>query len=367
MTNPKILRWLDLLAALLARRSPATFLDLARDVPAYLTDGSVAIRKPSPTLKRMFERDKLELRELGIPLESEGDEGDEERAYVLRTKDFYLPYLALMTERGLEVPSKVDRYGYHSLATLAFEPDELEAIRDAANRVTRVGDPALSEDARSAMQKLAFDLPLGATHGSSDDTTVISTSARPDPRMLATLGDALIRRKAVSVVYHGAAAGEQTSRTLELYGLFFLLGHWYVAARDTTKEGVRNFRVSRIVKAKANAAREGTPDYTVPKEFVLREHAQSRPAWELGDGGGVQALVEFRGSTGAVRAASVLGQSVEGNEHVRRFSVRRVDSFARWLLSFGGDAIPQSPIELVSEYDALIARTRALYARSGDV
>ena len=181
MTNPKILRWLDLLAALLARRSPATFLDLARDVPAYLTDGSVAIRKPSPTLKRMFERDKLELRELGIPLESEGDEGDEERAYVLRTKDFYLPYLALMTERGLEVPSKVDRYGYHSLATLAFEPDELEAIRDAANRVTRVGDPALSEDARSAMQKLAFDLPLGATHGSSDDTTVISTSARPDP------------------------------------------------------------------------------------------------------------------------------------------------------------------------------------------
>ena len=46
MPNPKILRWLDLLAALLARRSPATFLDFARDVPAYLTDGSVAARKP---------------------------------------------------------------------------------------------------------------------------------------------------------------------------------------------------------------------------------------------------------------------------------------------------------------------------------
>jgi proteasome accessory factor B len=365
--NPKILRWLDLLAALLARRSPATFLDFARDVPAYLRDGSVAARKPSPTVKRMFERDKLELRELGIPLESEGDEGDEERAYVLRTKDFYLPYLALMTERGLVGPSKVDRYGYHSLATLAFEPDELEAIRDAASRVTQVGDPALSEDTRSALQKLAFDLPMGATDGPSGDAAVISTPARPDPRILAALGEALIRRKAVSVVYQGAAAGEQTERTLELYGLFFLLGHWYVAAHDRAKEGVRNFRVSRVRKAIVSASSEGTPDYTVPTTFVLREHAKSRRAWEIGDGGGLEALVEFRGSTGAVRAASALGQSVEGNDQVRLFSVRRVDTFARWLLSFGGDAVPQSPTELVSEYEALVERTRALYARPGAV
>jgi hypothetical protein len=35
MKSPKIQRWIDLLAALLARRWPATFDELIRDVPAY--------------------------------------------------------------------------------------------------------------------------------------------------------------------------------------------------------------------------------------------------------------------------------------------------------------------------------------------
>jgi len=38
---PKVQRWVDIIAALLARRSHATFEELARDVPAYLADGSV--------------------------------------------------------------------------------------------------------------------------------------------------------------------------------------------------------------------------------------------------------------------------------------------------------------------------------------
>ena len=62
MQSNKLHRWLDFLAALLARRAPATFVELAREIPGYLADGSVAGNKPSDTLKRMFERDKLERR-----------------------------------------------------------------------------------------------------------------------------------------------------------------------------------------------------------------------------------------------------------------------------------------------------------------
>ena len=149
MTTPKIQRWLDLLAALLARRAPVSFVELARDVPAYVADGSVASGTPSPTLKRMFERDKLELRELGVPIVSVGDEGDDDTAYQLRTRDFYLPYLAIVSERGVQSPAKVERYGYRSLQSLAFEPDELEAIRDAARRAIAIGDESLSGDALS--------------------------------------------------------------------------------------------------------------------------------------------------------------------------------------------------------------------------
>ena len=60
--NSKVQRWIDLLAALLSRQLPSSFEELRGDVPAYAAgDG--------PTLMRMFERDKDELRAFGVPIE----------------------------------------------------------------------------------------------------------------------------------------------------------------------------------------------------------------------------------------------------------------------------------------------------------
>jgi proteasome accessory factor B len=63
-TAPKIQRWIDLLAALLRRHYPATFEELIRDVPAYGGSQSQDARR------RMFERDKDELRGFGVPIET---------------------------------------------------------------------------------------------------------------------------------------------------------------------------------------------------------------------------------------------------------------------------------------------------------
>ena len=358
--TPKLQRWMDLLAALLGHRLPATFEQLAQDVPAYLADGSVARGEPSPTVKRMFERDKVELRELGVPIETVGEEGSEESSYRLRAKDFYLPYLGIVSARGLETPSRVDRFGYHSLATLAFEPDELQAIVDGARLVEQAGDPALADDAHRAMRKLAFDLPVGATDGPT--AAIVPPASRAEPRTLATLGDALFRRKCVTFSYHSMGAGEGAARSVEPYGLFFIGGHWYLAGRDVEKDARRNYRVSRIESVKVNHKRAGSADYVIPDEFSLREHAKSRQAWEIGDGDVFEAVVEFRGESGAVRAAAALGRADEASPALRRFDVRRTDSFARWLLAFAGDAHPLSPASLVDEYAALVERTRAIYA-----
>ena len=89
--STKLQRWIDLLAALLGHRMPVTFAELAKEVPGYLDDGSVAAGNPSASLKRMFERDKDVLLALGVPIESIGEEGSEESAYRVRTKDIYLP------------------------------------------------------------------------------------------------------------------------------------------------------------------------------------------------------------------------------------------------------------------------------------
>lgn len=64
MKPPKIQRWIDLLAALLRRHYPVTFDQLIDQVPAYTAE-----QKPE-SRRRTFERDKLELRKFGVPIEA---------------------------------------------------------------------------------------------------------------------------------------------------------------------------------------------------------------------------------------------------------------------------------------------------------
>jgi predicted DNA-binding transcriptional regulator YafY len=153
-------------------------------------------------------------------------------------------------------------------------------------------------------------------------------------------------------------------RTVEPYGLFFQSGVWYLAGRDTEKDALRNFRVSRMTDVKMNTSKAQSEDYGVPKSFRLTTHARSREAWEIGDGDAEEMIVEFSGESGATRAAAALGAPV-GKTKRRSFQVRRVDSFARWLLSFAGEARPVSPPSLVSAYAHAVRETLAVYTEAG--
>lgn len=360
-TAAKAQRWVDLIAALLAKRFPLTFEQLAREVPAYLAGGSVDAGQPSASLKRMFERDKKELRALGVPIETRGKDGDPDAAYQLRTSDFYLPYLTLVTPRGTTRPRESDRYGYRSLAKLTFEPDELVAVEEASRRARELGDPVLAADAECAMRKLAFDLPIDPERAPSEH--LVPPRARAEPEVLQAIGDALVHRKRITFTYDSMSSRSTSTREVEPYGLFFLNSHWYLAARPTDGDVIKNFRVSRMCDVVPNTRRAGTPDYDIPETFHLREHGRSRQAWELGDGDAADVIVEFRGQSGATVAGAQLGTAIEGAPDRRSFRVRRMDAFARWLLSFAGEAVPVTPPELVETVAEQLRATRALYAR----
>jgi len=62
-------------------------------------------------------------------------------------------------------------------------------------------------------------------------------------------------------------------------------------------------------------------------------------------------------------AAARLGAEVKDHPDRRRFQVRRVDAFARWLLSLAGDATPVAPPELVEEYRRVARATAEVYTR----
>src|SRR5688572_797682 len=351
--HTKLQRWTDLIAALLARKFPVTFDELAREVPAYAA-GLRPTRKN--TVKRMFERDKDELKAFGVLIEVLTIEKGKSTGYRYRLdpRRFYLPYLILSREG--ERPAKGSRFG--PLPEVAFEPAEVDALAHALKRLHSLGDPKLRDDASAALAKLGFDLPIFPA--APVDVTILSGD-RVTRAIFNALTQSLRRRKFITFRYRAPASGIGTSRRVRPYGLFFIHAHWYLAAFDDDRDAVRNFRVSRMSAVKVSTSRPQMADFDIPVDFRLQQHAQSRAAWDLGDGEPMTADVQFTGSSGAARAAATIGDAVEEREQVRRFAVRRLNTFARWLLSLAGDAIPLSPPELVSAWRALAHETLKVY------
>jgi proteasome accessory factor B len=367
LTGPeqKLQRWVDLLAALLVRQRYATFDDLAKDVPGYDLG-----RGQRESVMRTFERDKDELRRFGVPIETVPDADGEPLGYRLQRKAFYLPYLLVSArERDSQRNATRPQHANRAFEALAFEPDELDAIIEAAARVHALGDPVLISEADAAIRKMALDLPLGAVvedavagRTATSRPTVVPPRRQADRAVFERLSDALARHKVVTFDYYTMERAEMATRTVEPYGLFFVSSHWYLAAHDKDRSALRNFRLSRIARVKVNTKKAQSVDYEIPSTFSLREHAQTREPWEIGDAPAMVAVVEFTALTGATRAALELGRAVEGNPIRREFDVRRLDAFARWLLSFGGDVRPVEPEALRTEFERVTRETLARYA-----
>lgn len=360
----KLHRWLDVLAALLSHRYPVALTELRRFVPGY----------DDPTVKddsilRMFERDKDELRELGITIDTLAPDADGVVKYQLRATDYYLPLLSvceglLPSQTELrQLPRRPAGIGYAALPTVVLTPDESQALRRAAARVSGLGHPALAADAASALRKLQFDI--------DDFAAALPAAAtlRVDSAVFDELSDAIPLRKRVRFNYHSMSRDSVAERTVDPYGLVFLTGHWYLVARDVAADALRQFRLSRIRDVALTNSKRQHPDFAVPADFDLSVFASSKQAWEIGHGEQHDVVVALRGSSGVVAQHAVLGEAVlvptDDALHalteqytLRRFRVRRMDVFLRWLLSFAGDARPVAPPGVVEAWRTLLRTTR---------
>jgi proteasome accessory factor B len=353
----KLQRWTDLLAALLRHhRSGATFTQIRAQVPGYY-DPTTDNTERHPSIERTFERDKDELRALGVPIESViGDDGAFSR-YRLKHKDFYLPYLEL--EGASDQPRVVNDDGYRSLPRVGFEPDHIAALVRGATLVAELGDAALAHEARMGLRRLAHDLPIDATLTAP---VRIVTDGTLDDALLDTLGDAVRRRKRVRFRYHSIERDVISERDVAPYGIAHINGNWYLAGLDAHADGLRNFRVRRMQDVSVSKNAPGTPEFDVPADFDLWAHTRSRASWDLGDTDVEEIHVRFVESAGYINPARELGDALDDDPDVRVFRVRRRDAFLRWILGFAGGARIVAPEPVVAEYRALIAATAALYA-----
>jgi predicted DNA-binding transcriptional regulator YafY len=350
-TSAKLQRWMDLIATLLAHRYGVTLAELRESVPGYAGGSTESSR-------RTFERDKDELRRLGVPITTRGTVGAEDSRYIIASDRFYLPYLAVVTPRGRIAPKAVDKYGYHSVGKLDLSDIEVALLADAAARVRQLGDPVLAADAGHALAKLAVDIP-------ADTLSPTPNVALVPPRRVAAgsvfeqLTDALLRRKSVTFTYYGIERDETERRVVLAYGLAFTSGHWYLHAMDPSRGAVRRFRVARMRDVAVNPRTPNTEDFAIPAHFSLADRARPVPAWELGDDAAIDVTVRFAASNGWVRSARAHGDAVRDDKSLTRYTVRRVDAFCRWLLALAGDAEPVSPPDVVRAWKELAKRTMA--------
>lgn len=198
----KLDRLLNLVAALLEATVPMTAEEIREKVPGYSTDSADAFH-------RAFERDKDDLRELGVPVET------------VTVGHHEQPKSAYTIDR--------DRY---ELPDPGFDADELAALHLATAAVQLDGLDA--DDAADGLRKLGGLVPGDAP----PDRAVGGALPRPDS--LLELFVAVVERREATFGY-----GE-SRRTLEPHRLQFERGRWYLSGHDTLRDDQRSFRLDRI-------------------------------------------------------------------------------------------------------------------------
>jgi predicted DNA-binding transcriptional regulator YafY len=411
----KVQRWLDLIAYLVGRRLPVSVGELMERLPAYAEPWAQGDEKARKSVRRKFERDKDELRELGIPIETVpyrvGPLGEEVTGYRIRRKDFYLPYLKLLAQAGEEekkegggVGNQDGGPGFPTPPEPGRAPgasDTIEVRREEATRALRglraLADlPAfpLAAAARSAYRKLTFDLDPQLEAGGPEEEEwdpagvaspdasreggrrrkdeqilfAVSPAAARAREHLDVLSSALHARKQVSFRYHAMGRDEVADREVHPYGLLFQHSRWYLVGWDLSREAERMFRVDRMEGVEANRFTPNTPDYELPEGPILEKY-RNREAWELGEPDEtVRARARFRFPTSLWAQRNRFGTLVEegpDGDALREFQVREPHAFLRWILSLAGEADIESPPELRGKLRTMAREVAELYEGDG--
>jgi len=339
VSTRKTERLLNLVICLLSTRrfiSAGRIRDL---VPGYETDSDAAFH-------RMFERDKEELRDLGIPLETGTNSlADDETGYRIPPRDYALPEIVL-------------------------EPDEAAAVGLAA-QVWR--SAAMSRAASAAVLKLraagietepsraGFEPRVDATEPAFDAMLAAVSAGRP-------------------VRFRYRTAGERVAedRDVEPWGLVFWHGRWYLVGHDRDRRDSRVFRLSRVDGAVSGTGPDGTVQ--VPPGLHLarmvgeaqpgdsrsraricvradRAHDLRREAALSGDGGGSP------GAASDATRAEGSDPSVQPGWDVLEVLFADPQRLAERLAGYGADVVVLDPPEART---AIIARLQALAGERPD-
>lgn len=290
-------RLINLTIALLATKRYLTKNEIFRSVEGY--EGNAESKE------RMFERDKDDLRKLGIQIEVGGLDPlfDDEAGYRIKPESYAL---SLRNLSATQV----------TLLSLAAQ-----AWQDAA--FTDISEQALRKFTSIGVASDSSQLPLLAPRliGADDN--------------LRTALDALTSLTPIKFDYL-SADGTLQNRQLEVYGVQARKSNWYLIGRDSEKSTIRNFRLDRI---KGEIERSGkAQSYEIPVNFEIPE---SEPSIN-------QAIASLQVRPGAGYQLRRLAQTIETGDEWDLLEIPFYDlAFMKNLILWHGeDVIVSAPAEL---------------------
>ncbi|MFP4148342.1 MAG: helix-turn-helix transcriptional regulator [Nitriliruptoraceae bacterium] len=304
----KVERLVNLTIALLEARAPLTLAEIRRRTGYYQADNLQSAR-------RMFERDKDELRQLGIPIET------------------------ATAAHGDEVGYRIPRRAYE-LPDVRFSAEEVAALALAVELAGAPGTPL-------ALAKLAARSP--------DPTPLpgpVPTRIDVQPAAVDAVAEAVLTRRTVRFTYR-AADGSTSERRLDPYGVVQRRGAWYLVGRDHDRDALRAFRLDRCLATPAPIGDAGA--FEPPAELDLAA-AVSGPLLA-----GVEVEVAVTPSARwavQLRGGRDTGRTERGRAVLRLEGLHPVRDRA-FLLGLGAEVEVLEPRELRDElaraYEAVLA------------
>src|SRR6201997_4681948 len=217
MATSKVERLVNLVIAFLSTRGYITAEKIRSTVAGYSDSPS------AEAFSRMFERDKNELRDLGIPLEvGRVSVMDPTEGYRINRDAYSLPPVELTPDEAAAV----------AVATQLWEsPELITATQGALLKLRAAGVDVDPIDAGGPVA-IASAAGMPGLRGSED--------------VLGNLLPVIDSRQVVHCQHRPSRADPYTTRTVEPWGVVTEKGRWYLVGHDRDRDATRTFRLSRI-------------------------------------------------------------------------------------------------------------------------
>jgi predicted DNA-binding transcriptional regulator YafY len=207
MATDRTERLLNLVICLLGASRPVSRASLRDSIPGY---GEAATTE---AFERMFERDKDELRQMGIPIDT------------------------VINHQGEVEGYRIDQASY-AMPPLSLDPAEIAVLGLAAHMWN---EAAIAAEAGAALRKIE-----ARTGQRWSAPTLVQTRPGTGEEALPALWEAIRLRQPVRFAYLARGRDEAEERTVEPWATVHREGAWYLVGHSRERGEARAFRLSRV-------------------------------------------------------------------------------------------------------------------------